>query len=98
MEKTYNGWTNYATWRVNLEIFDSMELGDFWGYENDKPSEIDPYELGETMKDYANELLEIEVKDGLALDYARAFISDVNWREIAEMMLEAYAEQKAGIK
>jgi len=20
----YNGWTNYATWRVNLEIFDGI--------------------------------------------------------------------------
>ena len=20
----YNGWTNYATWRVNLEIFDGL--------------------------------------------------------------------------
>jgi len=23
--QTYNGWTNYATWRVNLEFFDGME-------------------------------------------------------------------------
>ncbi len=22
----YNGWTNYATWRVNLEIFDGGEF------------------------------------------------------------------------
>ena len=21
-DNTYNGWTNYATWRVNLELFD----------------------------------------------------------------------------
>ena len=26
---TYNGWTNYATWRVHLEIFDSLPLEDF---------------------------------------------------------------------
>ena len=23
-DKTYNGWTNYATWRVNLEWFDGQ--------------------------------------------------------------------------
>ena len=23
---TYNGWTNYETWRVNLEWFDGMEF------------------------------------------------------------------------
>jgi hypothetical protein len=21
----YNGWTNYATWRINLEIFDGLD-------------------------------------------------------------------------
>ena len=28
---TYNGWTNYATWRVNLEIFDG---GDWEGMDS----------------------------------------------------------------
>ena len=23
-KETYNGWTNYATWRINLEIFDGL--------------------------------------------------------------------------
>ena len=22
---TYNGWTNYATWRINLEVFDCLD-------------------------------------------------------------------------
>jgi hypothetical protein len=30
-DKTYNGWTNYATWRIHLEIFDGMSL-DLDGY------------------------------------------------------------------
>ncbi len=24
-KSTYNGWTNYATWRINLEIFDGLD-------------------------------------------------------------------------
>lgn len=24
-KETYNGWTNYATWRINLEIFDGLD-------------------------------------------------------------------------
>lgn len=28
-DDTYNGWTNYATWRVNLEMFDGMSPRDF---------------------------------------------------------------------
>ena len=25
-QNTYNGWTNYATWRVNLECFDGWDI------------------------------------------------------------------------
>lgn len=28
---SYNGWTNYATWRVNLEVLDGVELRDLLG-------------------------------------------------------------------
>ena len=35
-------------------------------------------------------MLETDVKEGLALNYARAFISDVNWYEIAEHMRRDY--------
>jgi hypothetical protein len=65
--KNYNGWTNYATWRVNLEMFDGME-----------PGEHGPDEL----RDLALDLIE-QSASGLALDYAMAFLSDVNWYEIA---------------
>ena len=30
-DKTYNGWTNYATWRVNLEVFDGGDWKDHFG-------------------------------------------------------------------
>ena len=88
----YNGWTNYATWRVNLEIFDNMELGDFYGYADARPSEIDVYELSDTFKEYADEALTIDGESGLAVDYARAFISEVNWQEIARSMIDAYQD------
>jgi len=26
----YNGWTNYATWRVNLELFSDMDYKDYF--------------------------------------------------------------------
>jgi hypothetical protein len=37
----------------------------------------------EGCKEYAEEVLS-ENGEGLALDYARAFIRDVNWQEIAD--------------
>jgi hypothetical protein len=70
-ENTYNGWTNYATWRVNLEMFD--------GYEHE--GEI---MTADDYKFMAIEILEADGTAGLAFDYAMAFLDEVNWNEIAE--------------
>ena len=88
MEKqTCNGWTNYATWRVNLELFDGSDWNHF--YIGSFP---EPYDLGLALKEYAEEFIEQDAPEGLARDYALAFISDVNWYEIAEHLLEDFAE------
>jgi hypothetical protein len=79
----YNGWTNYATWRVNLEI-----LGDIqWASD-------------ETITvDYLKEIVENVVFDNcgcngsLVADYARSFLSDVNYYEIAESIREELYER-----
>ena len=82
MEK-FNGWTNYATWRVNLEIFDGFDPRDYWAGSD----RWEAYDLGDFLKGYAEELIESSSTEGLGRDYALAFISDVNWREIAKVML-----------
>lgn len=79
----YNGWTNYATWRINLEMFDG---GDFASDNN-----LDAYDLGQRLREFAEEALS-EQGSGMVLDYALAFLWDVNWREIAEHMIEDYRE------
>jgi hypothetical protein len=72
IDKTYNGWTNYATWRVNLEMFDGGYDGEYDGMEADD------------FKLLAIQFLEADGTAGLAFDYAMAFIDEVNWHEIAE--------------
>lgn len=69
----HNGWTNYATWRVNLEMFDG------WDSESDK---VTP----ELLKEWAEEDIyaEVERDNSIAASYALAFMSDVNWHEIAK--------------
>ena len=84
MKNNYNGWTNYATWRINLNI-----LGDIQWVEEE--IEI----LNEEMlEDYVeNAVFEnngISGHLGLMEDYARAFLNDVNYREILEHILEYY--------
>jgi hypothetical protein len=87
---TYNGWTNYATWRVNLEIFDGFDPKDYWSGSD----RWEAYELGDFLKGYAEELIESSSSEGLALDYALAFLSDVDWRQIASRMLDNFEEDQ----
>ncbi len=90
-ETTYNGWTNYATWRVNLEVFDGFDPFD--NFSDDQAGMED--NLAEYLKDYAEELINMSVQDphapSLAVDYAMAFLADVNWREIAGHLIVDYA-------
>lgn len=90
MSNTYNGWTNYATWRINLEIFDGMEAGDFWGFHD--ATEEDTYELSNALKEYAEEVICEQSEEGIARDYALAFISDVDWYSIAKSMIQSSVE------
>ena len=75
----HNGWTNYATWSVNLEIFDGLH------------SDMDEEGVtAEYCEEYAEEVLfsEFDNDQSLACSYARAFLADVNWHEIAEALNE----------
>jgi len=79
--KTYNGWTNYATWRINLEIFDGFNILDFY-----PDTEPELHELAIFLQEYVEEILE-ENDNKLAVSYALAFISYVNWHEIASHLI-----------
>lgn len=91
----YNGWTNYATWRVNLEMFDGFDA-QLCGFKGEDKNDL--YNLSLTLKEYAIEMLEADFQGNngknmpLALSYALAFIEDVNWREIAAHMLDVSVE------
>jgi len=67
----YNGWTNYATWRVNLEILGDIEF--------DEP--VHPYDLKEIVGNIVFSNVDVQ---SLCSDYARAFLADVNYNEIAK--------------
>lgn len=87
-----NGWSNYATWRVNLELVDGEENairedGQVFDTLND---------LADHLKQMIDDYFELNLSeidgnaDNFALsqmhDFSDAFLEDVNWREIAENM------------
>ena len=93
--KTYNGWSNYATWRIKLEIFDGVEHFranhlSICGYDPDGQPVDHEY-----IKDMAEEIVLGDVNEqSLAHSYAHAFMSDVNWHEIAEHINDEIKENE----
>jgi hypothetical protein len=84
---SYNGWTNYETWLVALEFFEYDHILERYRH---KPDE---YELAEELREEVEGYLE-ETGSGVALEYALAFVRDVNWIEIADRMLEGWKEDE----
>ena len=76
MKEKYNGWTNYATWRVNMEI-----LGDI---------EFDEIVSADSLKKIVEDVVfsQYDGMNSLMYDYASAFISEVNFYEIAQSINE----------
>lgn len=85
----YNGWTNYATWRINLEIFDGRTPHDVVG-----TNALSVYELANALREETHELIECQSTEGLARDYAMAFLNEVDWEEIARNMLSDVEEEE----
>lgn len=87
-EETYNGWSNYATWKVNLEMVDGVH------FEEAETKYDSISSLAEAIKENCESYLGDEAGgyggEGLNHDYAMAFISDVNWYEVAEYVADNY--------
>jgi hypothetical protein len=89
MTEKYNGWTNYETWRIQLEVIDGMTLEDF-GYdlhEVDTDDVANVESLAENVGELVHEVVTRDVPEGLALDLALSFLDRVDWMEIAEHLI-----------
>ena len=81
-----NGWSNYATWRINLELLNDYNFAEDVLESDDEDWRPDV--------DYLKDLVENWVFEnhtgslGLVEDYARAFVDQVNFHEILEHILE----------
>jgi hypothetical protein len=99
-DKTYNGWTNYETWVINLWM--SNEEGSY-RYWHDVTADVmrehdeDDHEiahgnalraLADQLKTYHEEAMP-EVQ-GVWSDLLTAALGEVNWYEIARTMVADY--------
>lgn len=105
--KKYNGWSNYETWRVNLELVGEYEdYGDFLtDMTDDHPvvlgksrkvgkacREDIAYKLSQEIKERVTEYIDANMPDDTLAGFMSAFISEVNWFEIARGMADSHAE------
>ena len=79
----YNGWTNYWTWKLNLELLDP----DFWIERIEEGNYNNLYELAEAIQSFYDELA-YDVEPLWAQNFVDAAFSEVNWREIAMNVAE----------
>lgn len=80
--KKYNGWSNYATWRINLEILGGIE------YEE----EVTADDLKEIVEYVVFSRFEMGDGSHLVEDYARAFVNNVDYYEIAAAINDGIAD------
>jgi len=70
----YNGWANFETWKVNLEVFDGYDPDGQW-------------QTAESVEEFVEEVIFSEAAGrsfDLLADWARTFIERVDWQEIAD--------------
>lgn len=93
---TFNGWRNYATWRINLEIFEDdyqiIEMLTSGAADIDDAADMLD---GENLQAFADEMIfgNADSKQfGLMVSYANAFLDDVDWEQISEALIETLAD------
>ena len=84
---SYNGWSNYETWRTNLELCEGLDIRDFALVHDERDAAIS--DLAAALYEMADEHVAQEAR-GWTADIARSFLSNVDWKEIAEHFVDDY--------
>lgn len=74
----YNGWTNHETWTVNLWLANN-------GY---TPAADNIRQTADEIKEFVNEFNPLANNASLYSDLLTTALQEVNWREIAEALIE----------
>lgn len=83
---SYNGWTNHKTWNTALYF---IQDGQFDDYLSDYVDDV--YGLAQTIESEVREYVNNDLNgSGYVMDMIDAALGEVNWRELAETLLEDY--------
>ncbi|SRR5258706_14736974 len=101
-DKTYNGWTNYETWVVNLWLDNEEGTQSYWAERAEevfRTSDADQYntKTERAVSDLADELKREHEENtpdvsGVFADLLNAALSEVDWYEIAKNMVDSAKE------
>jgi hypothetical protein len=80
-DQKYNGWANYQTWRIALEWFDE-NMNDMFDLKQDA------VDLADDLRDYLYDTVSESVKYQFIAGYVYYFLQAVDWKEIAEHLIE----------
>ena len=82
----YNGWTNFETWKIRLELFDGRDWCELF---TEKPT---LGELASLLKEDAERIITNDddkaMLESYAVSLAFSFLARVNFHEIAESILD----------
>ena len=95
-KKTFNGWSNYQTWAVNLWITNTQSSYFHWRNRTKEilgePATQDDVRLAlATLADEIREAIEEECaipNANLASDLMNAALAEVDWHEIAQALMD----------
>ena len=86
----YNGWTNWETWKTNLELVDGLT-----GYDVNIDVDMDPQDAGLYLRDYVMEMAGEWENNSFVSGIVWEFFNQVNWTEIAEHLLSDMKEEQS---
>ena len=75
---SYNGYTDYATWRVNMDLFSNIKFTE----------PVTPDDLIEMATEMVFDNYEMKQGSYHVEDYARIFLALPNYKEIANLINE----------
>ena len=97
-ESTHNGWTNYETWCVNLWITNDSDDYNHWrGRAAELAAslavneDVLKYHVGDALKEEFDDLNPLGEQANVWADLMNAALSEVDWSEIAEHLLDPEA-------